>query len=178
MKGSDKLFSKDPKKKLKQIESALKYNKNLSNEGREKLLKMKADLKTDKSKPSKKVEKKVNQYGVEVGDIFYDSYGYDATYYTFYEVTDILGKSKVKVRELAKEPGKTEGYGPCDWTIRPAKGKYRTEPVEKIVKKASYMKDDGTKNNLVIGGVFRDSHAFYVDRDKAFNEDWHEDNYH
>ena len=60
MKGSDKLFSKDPKKKLKQIESALKYNKNLSNEGREKLLKMKADLKTDKSKPSKKVEKKVN----------------------------------------------------------------------------------------------------------------------
>lgn len=71
--------------------------------------------KTEK-KTKTKVEKSVeNMYGVKVGDIFKYSYGYDATYYDFYQVKKIVGKKAILVQKVEPARKNYEATDPCSW---------------------------------------------------------------
>lgn len=41
-----------------------------------------------------------NKYGVQVGDLFYASWGYDQTNVDFFQVVELVGASSVRVREV------------------------------------------------------------------------------
>ena len=100
------MFSKDPTIREKQVESALK-NPRLTDRGRSVLLKMQKELEKSNKGISKKSKTDVaNQHGVKVGDIFHRQIGYTNT---FYQVTEIDGKSQIKVRELAKQEVENRG---------------------------------------------------------------------
>lgn len=170
------MFSKDNKKRLKQIECALKYNKNLTDSGRKKLEQMRDELVKGKGTSIKNVAvKKKNKYGIKKGDVFVSSWGYDATFHDFYEVTDVLGETKVKVKELAKSTGVADGYGANDWTVRPIKNEY-ADDTEYIRSVKSYAQNQTDKNHVLIKDKYKHNIAMYVDN--PFDRDWHEDNYH
>lgn len=175
------MFSKDPEKRKIQVEAALK-NKKLSEKGRQTLLKMKKELedmplssKKASKKKSTKTKSTKNQYGVKEGDIFCEMYGWDATKYNFYEVTEVLDKSRVKVKELNKRQGTDENtYGYNDWNVRPGTIKSDSEELIRTVKKCNAY-PEGSKKNLFIKGELRT--AIGIDREEAFNKDWHEEDY-
>jgi len=175
------LFSKDKSKRLKQIEGALKHNKNLTEKGRATLEKMRAELLESgveisnvmNSAKFPKKEKK-NKFGIKKGDVFVSSWGYDATYHDFYEVTDVMGESRVKVKELQKKAGEGSGSGPCCWTVRPVKNQYKTD--EELIRNVGNYSPDKRKNECYIKDKYQHNHAYYVDN--PFDEDWEEDNYH
>ena len=170
------MFSNDKKKRLKQIECALKYNKHLTDSGRKKLEQMKEELIKENIKvPKKKVESKKNKYGIKKGDVFMSSWGYDATFHDFYEVTDVLGDTRVKVKELSKSTGQAPGYGPNDWTVRPIKNDY-ADDTEYIRSVKHWGQDPKDKNYCVIKDKYKYNSASYVEN--PFDIDWHEDNYH
>lgn len=52
-----------------------------------------------KAKKTKKAPK-ANKYGVNVGDLFYSSWGYDQTNNNFFQVIALVGESSVRVREV------------------------------------------------------------------------------
>ena len=170
------MFSKDNKKRLYQIECALKYNKNLTESGRKKLEQMRDELVKNKVTPNKKnLEKKKNKYGIKKGDVFMSSWGYDATFHDFYEVTDVLGDTRIKVKELAKSTGTAPGYGANDWTVRPIKHEY-ADDTEYIRNVKSFSKDQKDKTGTLIKDKYKHNIAMYVEN--PFDRDWHEDNYH
>ena len=45
----------------------------------------------------------VNKYGVQVGDIFWSSWGYEQTNNDFFQVIELVGSSSVRVREVYPE---------------------------------------------------------------------------
>lgn len=57
------------------------------------------------SKPAKKAEKAptTNKYGVQVGDIFRATWGYEQTNNDFFQVVELVGTSSVRVREVYPE---------------------------------------------------------------------------
>lgn len=65
----------------------------------------------------------INIYGVKVGDLFYDTYGYDATLYDFYEVVALRGTKQVVLRPVAEERKQVNF---CSAEVKPIKGKYLT----------------------------------------------------
>lgn len=87
--------------------------------------------------PGKSTAKKGQAHGkgvdpahpVKVGDIFYDSWGYDQTNIDWYQVVKVLPKS-VKVRRIA---GKTKETGFMSGETRPLKGKFIGPPKTKRV---------------------------------------------
>lgn len=66
-----------------------------------------------------------SHFGVQVGDIFYDSWGYDQTNIDFYEVVALVGKSSVKVQQLNQDTRET-GFM-CGPTT-PICGSYQGQP--------------------------------------------------
>lgn len=62
------------------------------------------------SKPAQKAEKApaVNKYGVQVGDIFCASWGYEQTNNDFFQVIELVGTSSVRVREVYPEITKSK----------------------------------------------------------------------
>ena len=56
-------------------------------------------------KATKKAEKPqaVNKFGVQVGDIFHSSWGYEQTNNDFFQVVELVGSSSVRVREVCPE---------------------------------------------------------------------------
>ena len=170
------MFSKDPKKRLKQIEYALKYNSHLTEEGRKKLEQMKVSMTDGKVSKVKKNTTKENEYGIKKGDVFVSTFGYDATFHDFYEVTDVLGKTKVKVKELNKKAGDYSPYGACDWTVRPIKNEYADD--KEYIRSVKTYRNDSTKGKTEthIKDKYSHHNAYYVEN--PFDHDWHEDNYH
>lgn len=66
--------------------------------------------------------------GLQVGDVLSASWGYDQTNYNYYEVTKLVGKSMVEVRELAQYRQETEWLqGKC----APKAGDYISEPMRR-----------------------------------------------
>lgn len=57
---------------------------------------------TTKPEAPKKATKSatVNKYGVQVGDIFHSSWGYEQTNNDFFQVIELVGSSSVRVREV------------------------------------------------------------------------------
>lgn len=134
------------------------------------------EKKTSKAKkaPKKEVKKEaVNKYGVKVGDVFGFSYGYDATYYAFFEVIRLVGSCSVEVCEIAKKHVEG-GYSALDWNVKPCKGAHiveshfldgKTNAVKKIVP----MRYDNNKPSIAIRGGYY--HARLCDADATYSED-------
>lgn len=53
--------------------------------------------------PTKIKHEKANKYGVQVGDIFSASWGYEQTNVDFFQVVALVGESSVRVREVYPE---------------------------------------------------------------------------
>lgn len=94
-------------------------------------------------KTSHSIEQKTSQenpshHGVKVGDIFCASWGYDQTNVDFYEVTKLIGKHTVLIKELGQE--RTSGDYAFTGETTPIKGKYveGSETLRKHIKKRSY----------------------------------------
>lgn len=83
----------------------------------------------------------VSKFGIKVGDILEDSWGYEQTNVEFYLVTRIISACKIEIVELGHTTVSTEssmsGYVMPDIEFRIG------EPLQKIVSQNSYEKQDG-----------------------------------
>ena len=122
--------------------------------------KRKANQVCNMSRPSNITEptlkkKPVNKYGVKVGDVFYDSWGYNQTNIDFYQVVALKGATTVELKALNK---KSRNIGFCSEMVKPIKnsfkqGKYKTrlvngeDSITRRVEQISY----GNTNIICIG---------------------------
>ena len=53
-----------------------------------------------KAEKKTKTTKKENKFGVNVGDMFYTSWGYEQTNVNFFQVIELVGTTSVRVREV------------------------------------------------------------------------------
>lgn len=83
----------------------------------------------------------VSKFGIKVGDIFEDSWGYEQTNVEFYMVTKIISACKVEIVELGHTQVSVEssmsGY------VNPDRENRIGEPVQKIVSQDAWEKRDG-----------------------------------
>lgn len=98
-----------------------------------------ANVDTPKTGAQKNV---ISKYGIKVGDILADSWGYSMTIVEFYKVTKIISSTKVEIVELGHIVTDTDRGGGS--YRMPDTENYIGEPVEKIVAQNSYEKP----NNL------------------------------
>lgn len=62
------------------------------------------------AKAPKKAEK-INKFGVEVGDVFYMSWGYEQTNVDFYQVVELIGQQSVRIVHVHPDVIKSENEG-------------------------------------------------------------------
>ena len=83
----------------------------------------------------------VSKFGIKVGDILEDSWGYEQTNVEFYLVTKIISACKIEIVELGHKEVSTEssmsGY------VMPDTNRRIGEPLQKIVSQSSWEKRDG-----------------------------------
>lgn len=83
----------------------------------------------------------VSKFGIKVGDILEDSWGYEQTNVEFYMVTKIISACKIEIVELGHTETETEssmsGY------VVPDKERRIGEPIQKMVSQSSWEKRDG-----------------------------------
>lgn len=109
-------FNEKPSEQIREALKALKfrwhgvkrvwYGYSTEDEAREAIEGKAAQDKASKaSKPAQKAEKAptVNKYGVQVGDIFHATWGYEQTNNDFFQVVELVGASSVRVREVYPE---------------------------------------------------------------------------
>jgi hypothetical protein len=67
-----------------------------------------------------------NAHGIKVGDLFYESWGWEQTNINFYQVVALKGKTTAIIREIARDY--IGGYG---WSgdVRPVRNSFIGEPV-------------------------------------------------
>lgn len=78
---------------------------------------VKAERKAQKAKAQL-----VNKYGVKVGDVFYDSWGYEQTNIDFYQVVALKGQTTVELRAINKEH---RSIGFCSDMVKPIKDSFK-----------------------------------------------------
>ena len=79
-------------------------------------------------KTEKKENNKLNGTGLQAGDVLSAAWGYDQTNYNYYQVTKVVGKTMVELREIAamkKETGDMRGE------ITPIVSDFIGEPIRK-----------------------------------------------
>ena len=83
----------------------------------------------------------VSKFGIKVGDILEDSWGYEQTNVEFYLVTKIISACKIEIVELGHKEVETNssmsGY------VMPDTNRRIGEPLQKIVSQSSWEKRDG-----------------------------------
>lgn len=85
------------------------------------------------SRASVKKAQRAAGHQLAVGDVLRSSWGYDQTNIDYYEVTALVGKRMVEIRELAQETEETQFMqGKCV----PVKGSYLGEAMRKVVSTA------------------------------------------
>lgn len=84
-----------------------------------------------KAEQMKAERRKPQERGLEVGDILSAVWGYDQTNYNYYEVTKLIGKTMVEVREVSQMTNES-GYmqGEC----APVSGNYIGDPMRRTAK--------------------------------------------
>ena len=80
------------------------------------------------SKANYKASKKATGRGVEVGDLLRASWGYDQTNIDYYQVTKLIGKTMVEVREIGQM---IEHTGDMQGDCAPSKDSFIGEPMRK-----------------------------------------------
>jgi len=86
----------------------------------------------------------------KVGDLMYDSWGYDQTNIDFFQVVEV-GKKSVKVRKISQNYVKSAGMD-CEY-VSPAVDQFISEPILKMVK--VYVGDQTGTVSICIGGLMK-----------------------
>ena len=97
-----------------------------------------------------------------VGDVLVASWGYDQTNYDYYQVTRLVGKRSVEIRELARAAAET-GFLQGDCV--PVKGKFKGEPMVKRVN------ENGSVKVMSWGVYARKKESFKVGDIEIFKPD-------
>ena len=82
----------------------------------------------------------VSKYGIKVGDVLCDSWGYEQTNVEFYKVTKIISACKIEIVELGHKI--VESYGPMSDTVVADMDRVIGEPLQKMVSQSSWEKRD------------------------------------
>lgn len=94
-----------------------------------------ADTLKAEEKPAKKAEK-VNKFGIKVGDVFCESWGYEQTNIDFWQVTELKGTTQIVLKAISKEVVRDCGF--CSCMVRPVKDSftshYAGEEIRRTVK--------------------------------------------
>jgi hypothetical protein len=77
-----------------------------------------------------KVAKRAAGHKLKVGDVLVSSWGYDQTNVDYYEVTQLVGRSMVEVRQIR---GESEATGDMQGRCVPSPGNYKGEPTRHTV---------------------------------------------
>lgn len=83
---------------------------------------------------AEEVQKKqsFNQLGVQIGDVFSYSWGYEQTNVDFFQVVDLRGKTQIILREISHK-GRDNGF--CSQMVKPIRDAFVTdETIRKTVK--------------------------------------------
>lgn len=95
----------------------------------------KAGAEKAEEKPVKKA-KKVNKFGVKVGDVFFESWGYEQTNIDFWQVVELKGTTQIVLKAINKEVVRDCGFRSC--MVRPVKDSftshYAGEEIRRTVK--------------------------------------------
>ena len=123
--------------------------------------------------PTKTKAKKqpVNKYGVKVGDMFCDTWGYGQTNVDFYQVVDLKGSTTVVLKPVKKN---ARMIGDMSYMVSPIKddfleGKYKTRFMtngEETIQRR--VKDNG--NNNICAGSGYESLSLMSDITSEINE--------
>ena len=93
--------------------------------------------------PAVATSEPVSKYGIKVGDILEDSWGYEQTNVEFYMVTKIISACKIEIVELGHIQSNHESHGmACD--VIPDTNRRIGEPIQKMVSQSSWEKRDGS----------------------------------
>lgn len=139
---------------------------------------------TDTKADTKTVAKteKGNKYGVQIGDIFESSWGYEQTNNTFFQVVALVGESSVRVREVMPKLIKTDSES---W----ASGNYTYDINREIlppITRSTFIKDqekgdlkrlksyrqDGTRPEFKIS-TFANAHYVEPGQQTFFSSSWY-----
>lgn len=108
------------------------------------------------------VKEVVNKYGVQVGDVFYNSWGYEQTNIDFYEVVKLRGKTQIVVRPIKSEVVRSLGF--ASYMVKPIKGSFAGEEIIKTVKVLNYFGKEEIYCNMSYGLLSK------TDWNKEYNE--------
>ena len=104
----------------------------------------------------------------KVGDILEASGGYDQTNVDYYQVTGLIGKKMVEIREIGARSveGSTYAHGMAD-EVKPAKDSFKkdSEPLRRVVKGSSYKDYCVTINEV--------ANAYRIDENEKTYRSWY-----
>jgi len=107
--------------------------------------------------------RKAEGHSLVLGDVLRASWGYDQTNIDYYEVTKVVGKRMVEIREIAQEREDSQQWatGKCV----PVPGKFISQPMRKAardsgVRIASYAWANKVTPKIVAGVKFYDASSF------------------
>ena len=86
---------------------------------------------------AEKAAKSAQPHPLAVGDVLVSSWGYEQTNYDYYQVTRLVGKQSVEIRELARQAAES-GFMQGDCV--PVKGVFKGEPMVKRVNEHGRVK--------------------------------------
>jgi hypothetical protein len=135
---------------------------------KEKVARINSDIKAKSDKKGLKATIRANmQHGFEVGQIYYDSWGYDQTNIDFYQVIEVKEKSVI-IREIGAEfvPG-TQGMD-CS-NVKPRPGSWAGEPRLKHIQ--FYLQNDGNPHYYIKSR--HGSISLYDNREKGVYSSWY-----
>lgn len=92
-------------------------------------LKKIAENKKEREEIKKAARENMN-HGYQVGDVIYDSWGYDQTNIDFYQIIEVKPKSLV-IQAIHEE--RVAGYGDLSGNVKPVKGFFHGEPMVKPI---------------------------------------------
>ena len=91
------------------------------------------------------------KHSLQIGSILYSSWGYEQTNIDFYEVTKLIGKCTVEIREIAQTL-ETHDYNNLCGTTRPIANDYAGQPMKKRVNEHNRVKINSCQSARIWGG--------------------------
>lgn len=89
-------------------------------------------------KTERRAKAKAFAHTLNIGDILYSSWGYDQTNIDFYQVTEIVGKKSVKIREIC---GSIDHYdGGCSNLVTASRNNFKSSEMLKRVTDGNVIK--------------------------------------
>jgi hypothetical protein len=93
----------------------------------------------EKSSRERRAKANAFEHTLKVGDILYSSWGYDQTNIDYYEVTQVVGKKTVKIREIGLTRVDDDSTHFTAENVVPLKGRYVGEEMLKRVKEGNVV---------------------------------------